>query len=359
MGKQRGPVMRPYFSFRHVVYAAIAAAGLLVTAAPAQVFVVGSFDPKLTPQPYEKTNIALSQQHITTRTRQEVLRIMQAETAFSMRALPLGHHGMVIHANGAVTPDGADYRKAIQDFGVSVEPGKKALVTNVVIESDRIIFDLNGGPDKKHHWLQHIAIGGAGGSRQLAPDEPDATGCRVTLIFKDYVPELTGAQIKSLLRPVLDFSLKSPLQAYTDTLPPKLKKAVLEHRVLVGMDREMVLQAVNQPDRKVHEKDGQGNLYDEWIYGTAPHDIQLVRFYGDRVVRVETAAIGKEPVIRDTDETDGYLASKGPPTRDVPEGDTSAEHRAPPTLRKPSEPVPADAPQPVQMPPGTQNFGVI
>ena len=56
--------------------------------------------------------------------------------------------------------------------GVSIAPGKRAVVSDVRIESDRIVLDLNGGPEKKHRWLQHVQIGGALGTRQLAPDLP-------------------------------------------------------------------------------------------------------------------------------------------------------------------------------------------
>jgi len=297
----------------------------------------------------------LSSEKATGITRGDLIRIMQAEQAFAMRALPLGHHGLVLHANGGVAPDGTDYQKAISQYGVSAKPGDKVTVTNVRIMMDKIVFDLNNGPDKKHHWLQHIQIGGAGGARQMAPDEPDPVGSRITLEFHDFVPQMTGAQLKELLSPLLDFSMKSPLQAYTDTLPPKIREAVLDHRVLVGMDREMVLYALTQPERKLREQDANGFLYEEWVYGTPPKDVEFVRFEGDRVTRVEIAAIGKEPVIRDTDETDGFLAGNRQIHEhtinmgDAPAADSSQAKA--PTLRLPGEVPPPDQPGKVQYPP--------
>ncbi len=153
-----------------------------------------------------------------------------------MRALPMGRHGLVLHANGMVTPDGMDYEKVIQEYGLCAKPGGKVKVTNVRLLADRIVFDINGGPGKETqmaaaYFGRRSSGGGSGGT--LAPEEAAPTGARITLVFKGYVPELTGDQVKALLRPLLDFSMKSPMQAYTDTLPPKIAKAVLAHQVLV------------------------------------------------------------------------------------------------------------------------------
>jgi hypothetical protein len=327
---------------------------LCAGAASAQVVVINSVDPKLTPLPLHPTSISLDSKKLDSKTRQQLIRIMEAEEAFTLRALPLGHHGLVLRANGNVTPDGPDYQHAIQEYGLSAKAGARVHVSDIHIGSDRVVLDLNGGPDRKHHWLQHIQVGGAMGARQLAPDEPDPVGARVTLVFPHYVPEMTGQQLKALLAPLLDFSLKSPLEAYTDTLPPLLRDAVKQHRVLVGMDREMVLYALSTPDRKMHEAGPDGFDYEEWIYGTPPKDVQFVRFTGDRVTRVEIAAIGKEPVIRETDETNGYLAGRSKVReKTVNEGDApgDATQRPAPSLRRPGEPAPADQPQPVKLPP--------
>jgi len=353
--------LRKIFRFPHSRISAAKAACvamfclLIVPAAVGQVMRIDGFDPRLTPQPLKPTSIALSEEKLTPETRNKLIRIMQAEQAFSMRALPMGHHGLVLHANGGVSPDGSDYQKAVSQYGTSAKPGGKVTVSDVKIEADRVVLELNGGPDKKHHWLQHISIGGGGGSRPLAPDEPEPVGARITLLFHKFVPEMTGQQMKDLFSPLLDFSLKSPLEAYTDTLPPKIREAVKEHRVLVGMDREMVLYSLTQPDRKVREQDANGFLFEEWVYGTPPKDVEFVRFQGDRVTRVEIAAIGKEPVIRETDETDGFLAGKQMThEHTVNEGDappTDATQAPAPTLRRPNEPPPPDSPQRVQYPP--------
>jgi hypothetical protein len=323
----------------------------------AQAVQINSLDPRLTPQPLHPTDIKLSGKGLDSKTRGELIRIMDAEEAFTLRALPLGHKGLVLHANGQVSPDGSDYLEAIRQNGVSAKPGARVHVSNIRISGDRVVLDLNGGPDKKHHWLQHFSVGNDR-MGQLAPTEDAPVGSRVTLVFPHAVPEMTGQELKSLFSPLLDFSLKSPLEAYTDTLPPLLREAVMQHRVLVGMDHEMVLYALSEPDRKLHEDGPDGFTYEEWIYGHPPADVKFVRFTGDRVTRVEIAAIGKEPIIHDTDETNGYLAKKKSPAPEkvIQEGDAPADtkQQAPPSLRRPGEAAPENQPQQVKIPPASQ-----
>jgi hypothetical protein len=99
---------------------------------------------------------------------------------------------------------------------------------------------------------------------------------------------LTAAQVKALLAPLISFDVKTPIQAYTDTLPTPLKNAILDHKVLVGMNTEMVMFAKGQPNSKSREMDEQ-MPFEEWIYGTPPEEVDFVRINGNRVIRVEIA----------------------------------------------------------------------
>ena len=177
---------------------------------------------------------------------------------------------------------------------------------------------------------------------------------------------MTGTQVMELLEPLVDFKLKTPVQAYTDTLPPQLKEAILAHHVLVGMNPEMVIYALGKPDSKSREREGQ-MPFEEWIYGEPPKDVEFVRFNGNRVIQVEDAKLGQPPIIRKTDEMGDYWSTTPSQTANIHEvklGDTSAASRdqesaqkAPPTLRKPGETLPvADTGVPrmdkVQFPPG-------
>ena len=179
------------------------------------------------------------------------------------------------------------------------------------------------------------------------------TGARLTLTFDGHVPELTAAQVKALLAPLISFDLKTPIQAFTDTLPAKLKDAILNHHVLVGMTTEMVLYAKGQPEKKTREMDGQ-MPFEEWIYGQPPKDIEFVRINGNRVIRLEIAKMGERPVVFTRDEVEGMMSTDDSPleaastnTRTVSVGDVERNPdtqapAAPPTLRNPGEKLPDD-----------------
>jgi hypothetical protein len=293
----------------------------------------------------QPTNVALDTKPLSERTKQQLIRTFQADEAFAVRPLPLGTKGIVLHANGQLTPTGNGYAEELEKYGVSAKPGDRVVITKFLVRPDRIVFEFNDGPEKHHHILQHIEVGGMGGMAPLAQDDGHVpVGARMQLVFTKFVPEMTASDVRKLIAPMIDFSLKTPVEAFADTLPPKLKGAVLNHEVLVGMNREMVLKAVGQPDQKVREMDGQ-TPFEEWIYGQPPHQVQFVRFNGNRVIRLEIADVGQPPVIRDKDETDGYFA--GQFVRQVRLGDAppaapNQEHApaAAPSLRKPGEQLP-------------------
>ena len=338
--------------------AALAAAGWLAcgTPASAQVFVVEQEHVPGVPV-FQPTNVELKPQPLTARGHQELITALSSEQGFARRPLPLGAHGLVLHANGPLSPDGADYVQALQHNGISAKAGDRVVITDVRIEPKRIVFDFNGGPEKKHRILRHIAVGAGGAEMPLARDDGSTpVGARLALVFPERVPEMTPDQLKALIRPVLDFDVKTPVEAYTDTLPPKIKAAILQHQVLVGMDRKMVTYAVGQPERKVREQEG-GAPFEEWIYGETPKPVQFVRFVNNRVIRVETANFGEALVVRDKDETDGYLGN--PNTRDVQMGDrrvnASGEmaRKQAPSLRLPGEELPQSPMQKVNMPADT------
>ncbi len=314
----------------------------------------------------KRTHVELSSQPVLQRTKLELVRVLEAEQGFAMRPLPKGSKGMVLIANGATNPNGAEYVKAVQHYGAAFQAADRVMVTDVKIYPDKIVMELNGGPDHKHKYLRHISVGAGGMMIPLAQDDgQEPQGVRLTLQFEKFVPEMTGTQVKELLAPLVDFKLKTPVQAYTDTLPDKLKEAILGHHVLVGMNQEMVIYALGKPDSKSREREGD-MPFEEWIYGQPPQDVEFVRFNGNRVIQVEDAKLGQPPIIRKTDEMGDYWNTAPTQTANVHEiklGDTSAAslgqesaRTAPPSLRKPGEAAP-DQPgiqrmDRVQFPPG-------
>jgi hypothetical protein len=303
-------------------------------------------------QQVQPTNIPLPSQELDTKARLELIRFLQADQGFAMRPIPRGHKGLTLEANGKLDPAGEAYLAMVTSAGLSAKPGDRLVITDVKFEHSKIIFMLNGGPDAKHRFLQHVQLGsGTQMSPVVQSDGQEPTGARLTLTFQNHVPELTGKQVEALLAPLVSFEVKTPIQAFTDTLPPKLKEAILDHDVLVGMSTDMVLFAKGQPQRKIREMDGQ-MPFEEWIYGKPPQDVEFVRINGNRVIRVEVAKIGKPPVIFTKDEVEGMMRTDGTPLEaqntaahtvkigDVQRDPDTQAPAAPPSLRGPGEAAP-------------------
>lgn len=292
------------------------------------------------------TSVPLSNNRITMYQGMELIRHFQSKQGYDVRPLPLGHHGLKLHANGPMSPRGQKYVDVLEKNGISAKPGDLLIITRFLVKpKDRkIVFEFNGGP-QKHHFLSHIEVGGGIGMVPLANDNGQiAQGSELVLLFDKFIPDMTPAQLQALIAPILNFSKITPLQAYANTLPPKLKEAVLHHKVLVGMNKEMVLHSWGAPFEKDREtKDNQP--LEIWIYGQVPHTVRFVGFRGDRAVRLEIAEVGKPMVVRTADETGGYFAGRF--VHHVwlgdtpPPGTTAAQGPRPaPTLRKPGEGLP-------------------
>ncbi|MFC5864564.1 hypothetical protein ACFPT7_19810 [Acidicapsa dinghuensis] len=304
----------------------------------------------------EPTKVNLSAQPIDARGHQDILRVLTAEQGFAMRPLPRGKKGLTLEANGKLSPAGMPYVNQVNEQGLSVKPGGRIVISNIRIEKEKIVFDMNDGPDRKHEFLRHveIGVGGSGATNPIVQDDgTEPTGTRVTLVFHKYVPEVTPAQVKALLSPLISFDMKTPVQAYTDTLPPQLKKAILDHHVMVGMNTDMVLYALGHPDDKSREIEGQ-TPFEEWIYGHPPEDVTFVRINGNRVIRVEIARTGQPLEIYTKDEVEGLMTTDGRPvlaaatqqhTIELGDVHRNADTQAPappPTLRAPGEKLPDD-----------------
>jgi hypothetical protein len=301
----------------------------------------------------EPTHVDLPKQELSSKTRLELLRELESEQGFAMRPFPRGHKGLTLEANGKLDPAGEPYLNMVVSDGLCAKPGDRLVVTDIRFDKSKIVFDLNGGPDFKHRLLRHVEIGAGDPnySNPVVPDEADPTGARLTLAFKGFVPEMTDKQVKALLAPLISFDVKTPIQAFTDTLPPALKDAILSHQVWVGMSTDMVLYAKGQPQSKTREMDGQ-MPFEEWIYGKPPEDVDFVRINGNRVIRVEIAKVGEPVQVFTQDRVDGLMRTDGTPvlaanTRTVEEGDVEKdpnkqEADAPPSLRQPGESLPQD-----------------
>ncbi len=348
----------------------------LVFAAPAraQVFTVEAEHVEKHYTEFAPTHVRYPEQPITQLGREELIRFMQSEQGFAMRPLPIAT--LELHANGHMEPTGEKYVALLHQKGMSVKAGDRVVVTDIRIKEKTIELDLNNGPEHKHKFMRHVSIGMGSAEVPLAPDNGTApTGARLTLVFEERVPDLNGEQLQALLKPMIDFGVKSPAEAFAETLPDFLRKAIEQHRVLVGMDRDMVVYALGQPIRKIRETGEDGKQFEIWIYGEAPQPVQFVRFAGSFVARVELAKVGEPIAVRDQNEMGDYWGNQpvvATNQHEVKMGDQSAAERteesaprAAPTLRKPGEDLPQDSDkdnpvpsmQPVKMPPDLQRPG--
>ena len=270
---------------------------------------------------------------VSPKTRQEILHAFNAELVYIRAPFPMGKTGLKLK-NGTITPNGAELKQLMAMWGPACKPGDRAEITNVTIKGDYIRFDINGGPGGQK-WYQRIQIEGSTSVTPGSNSNVNAHGSFVNLYFDKYVPELTGPELKKLLLPVFDFDSKTGLEAYLLTVPPKVKDAITQHKVLVGINQEMVIYAKGRPPRRVREKDGETD-YEEWVYGTPPQDVDFVRFVDDEVVRVETMSVDGKKVVRVEKEVD----VGGPTVAKKQEGRPANA----PTLRRPGEEMPESNP---------------
>jgi hypothetical protein len=266
---------------------------------------------------------------ISKQTRLELEHLFNAELVYVRTPFPMGKDGLKVK-NGVVTPNGSELQQKLAMWGPACKPGDAARISNVVFKDNFIHVEINGGPIKKQKWYEHISVGGAdGSSAPLAPSDStaNARGSFVDLYFDNYVPEMTGQDLKQLLRPVLDFEAKSREEAYLETVPPKVKDAIQNHQVLVGMNHEMVTYSKGRPPKKIREHDGEVE-YEEWIYGEPPQDVEFVRFIGDEVVRLETMKVDGQKVVKTEKELETEPAPKVAKKDDVRPATAPTLHRA-------------------------------
>jgi hypothetical protein len=266
-------------------------------------------------------------------TRMDLIKAFEAELVYCRTTFPVGSKGLTLK-DGKISPSGKDLDQMLAMWGPAVKPGEQMMITDIRVKGDRIHFVINGGPIKKKKWYQHIQVGLDAGTMQ-APDDPRANlhGSYVDLVFDHYIPELNPQQLKDMLRPVFDFDAKSVVEAYLETVPPKVKEAIKNHNVLVGMNREMVTYSLGRPPKKIREKEGEVD-YEEWIYGEPPKDVEFVRLVGDEVVRVETMKVNGEKVVRTEKEVD--LGAEQPSLAKSKE-DPELRPAGAPTMRRPGE----------------------
>jgi hypothetical protein len=310
-----------------------------------------------------------SRQAASNETKMQLIRALDAEFVHVRKNFPIGEKDMLIAPDGEVKPGDVQLYRLAQKAGVSAKIGDRVQITNIQFREKSIYFEINGGPKRgKVKWYQRIEISGMGGSKGgVDPTQANvATGGALTVEFKKNIPEMTGAELKRLLRPVLDFTVKNAGEVFMDTFPPKIRESIKKHEVLVGMNHDMVVMAKDRPQQKVRDKDDKGKEYEEWIYGDPKVEMVFVRFVGDEVVQVKTSRPGQGVIVKNEKEVDvkdgvptlASLKASGNPQDVDTKGDAQQQQQQPahrPSLKRPGEETEQEAAQKNNAKPAAQD----
>jgi hypothetical protein len=279
-------------------------------------------------------------------TRLEIIQSFNSELARTLKYIPVGFKDISITPDGKVTPDDGRLYQLAMTNGVAAKVGDQIQITNIVVHEKSITIEVDGGPKGKSHWYQHVTINGAGGAVAPGgnPNQAQPTGAAMKVEFKDHVPEMTGPELKELLSTIFDFSMKTATEVYIETVPPKVRDAIKNHEVLVGMNHDMVVMAKDRPPQKIRERDSKGVEYEEWVYGQPPQDVTFVRFTGDEVTQVKVMKVSGEEVLkteREVDVRDGVVSLAEATAKSVSaaNGETQKPQQSgpAPTLKRPDD----------------------
>lgn len=277
---------------------------------------------------------AAANRPITEENRVALIRGIQAEFINVKKPFPQGKEGLTFK-NGAIHPTDQEIRKLIAMNGPAARPGDKSQITGFEFKDKNVILEINGGPRKKKKWYQRVSVAGMGGEAPVSPqseEEANARGSVLIVQFDKFIPDMNVEQFKKYLEPIFDFKPLAGSEAYIASLPPKVKQALKDKRVLVGMDRDLVTLSKGRPDQKIRERDGDTE-YEEWVFGAPPQDVEFVRFVGDEVVQDKIMRVGGEKVVRTEREIDmNQTTATAKPTTTPPANK--------PTMRRPGDPEP-------------------
>jgi hypothetical protein len=239
------------------------------------------------------------QKKLTLDQRVEILRGLTSEFATVKGPLPRSRKPLDVKTDGSY--DKQEWTEIGKQLGPAARVGDLVQVTHLEIEKDSIIFQINGGMRAKGGWKDHVSVGIGGANNPInggqATNAPGGT--TVALRFGEPIGEITSAEVKKMLAPVLDFNQQSATQQYTETIPPEVKKAIGDKKVIVGMDRDQVILAIGKPVRKSREtKDG--IEYEDWVYGNPPGRMTFVTFAGAKVAKVKETYAGLGGTVAET-----------------------------------------------------------
>jgi hypothetical protein len=231
-----------------------------------------------------------AKEKLTEGERIELIRGLAAEYAKVKEFLPKSKKPLEFEADG--TWDKSHWASVGQEMGPVARVGELVQITRVILLKDRIVLEINGGQKNGRHWYDHVEVGMGNRTTPINQQQNQGNvGTSVEVLFHKPLESVDSAQIKAILKPVLDFDKSTATKLYSETLTPEVKKAITEKRAEEGMDRQQVLLALGRPERKIREVKN-GDELEDWIYGTPPGRILFVTFNGDKVLKVKETYAG-------------------------------------------------------------------
>ena len=234
---------------------------------------------------------------LTEQDRIELMRGLVAEYATVKQLLPRARKALPFESTGSF--DKKEWQAASREYGPAGRVGDLVQITKVFIEADKLVLQINGGFNGGRKWYSGAQLGGGIGGGTMRPigsgDTNAPGGTSIEVLFHKPLEPMKAADVKKMLAPVLDFEKRSATELYAEVLPPEVKAAIHDKKVIEGMDRDQVLLALGRPNHKSREvKDG--IELEDWVFGQPPGKIVFVTFNGSKVIKVkeEYAGLGTE-----------------------------------------------------------------
>jgi hypothetical protein len=234
---------------------------------------------------------SLAAEKLTQEQRIELLRGMTAEYATVKTFLPKSKKPLPYKSTGQF--DKLEWQEMGKELGPAARPGDLVQVTKIEIDDNKIVLEINGGAKGKRKWYQNIEVGTGTRTTPINSQQNTAApgGTSIAILFDKAVPPIEASDLKKILKPVMDFEMRSASEQLMEQLPPEIQAAVKEKRAIEGMDRDQVILALGKPRTKVREtKDGTEE--EDWIYGLAPGKVTFVTFANGKVTRVRETYAG-------------------------------------------------------------------
>jgi hypothetical protein len=103
--------------------------------------------------------------------------------------------------------------------------------------------------------------------------------------FAKSIPELSPEELRQILSNVLDFSKKSAVKSFIDSVPEEFRTRSKKRKLSLGWTRICHCgRGTTTP--KIREKKGEVET-EEWIYGEKPQKVVFVTFQSGKVVSVK------------------------------------------------------------------------